>query len=171
MPCIALANTCFAHCLNCITSFPAHCWLSVLGQPALPRCQNPADVPLPCLWAFGNAVRLTSVYWTWVCGFFLLILWQPLKLHPGLLVSGFSLERQSFSACCFETFLCYDACKKLKPVLLLTMLSCFWNILICLVLCFSITSIPSKLILFSCVRHPGCWYLAENCLLCVQRYS
>lgn len=39
----------------------------------------------------------------------------------------FSLERQNCSGCFFKTSLCSDACKKPQPILLLTMLSCFWG--------------------------------------------
>lgn len=44
------------------------------------------------------------------------------------------------------------------------------NILVCLVLTLSITSIPSKPTDCFCsdVCHPGCWYWVENRLLCVQ---
>lgn len=43
------------------------------------------------------------------------------------MLGGFSLERQNCSTCSFKTPLCYDACKKPQPILLLTMLSCFWE--------------------------------------------
>lgn len=43
------------------------------------------------------------------------------------MLGGLSLERQNCPACFFETSLCYDACKKPQPVLLLTTLSCFWE--------------------------------------------
>lgn len=39
----------------------------------------------------------------------------------------FSLERQNCSACFFKTSLCSDVCKKPQPILLLPMLSCFWE--------------------------------------------
>lgn len=43
------------------------------------------------------------------------------------MLGRFSLERQNCSACFFKTSLCYDSCKKPQPVLLLTMLSSFWE--------------------------------------------
>lgn len=170
MHCMAVANTCFAHCLNWITPF----------QPTA-GSQSLADLlshTVKTLWmCHCLSCDLLEMHQGWLLslehetGFFFLILWQPFKplSRTAACLVGFPWKGKIVLLASLKHFSAMMLARNPNQYCCLPCYLVSGNILICLVLCCGITSIPSKPTHWFCsdvyvIQDAGIWLKTVSCM-------